>query len=288
MSRPQWLVVARREFLERIRTKWFIVVTLLGPVAMVAMLVIPALLASQGADERVRIVLVDESSYELGDVLRVAATFLNSNIEIEEPEHRPSEDALRKRIHTNEIDGFMLVPEGIDSGEVIRYRGDNATNLGFVRILYEVVNRAVQLSRAQRAGLSDEQISELFQVVQFRPELDTGTGKTSSGAASFIIGYASMFIVYIAIILYAVNVLRSVVQEKTSRVVEMVVSSTRPRALMLGKILGVGSVGLVQLGTWGLVALLLIRFRETVLGLFGVTTALFPMPTISIGEVSVI
>jgi len=288
MPRPQWFVVARRELIERVRTRWFIIVTLLGPVAMVGMLVIPALLAAQGADERVRIVVVDDSSYHLGKVLRVAASLLASNIEIEMPDDHPTEQRLRDRIHKDEIDGFMLVPADIDRGQVVRYRGDNATNLAFVRILYEVVNRAVQLSRAERAGLSDEQIAELFAEVAFRPELDTGTGKTSSGAASFIIGYAAMFIVYIAIILYAVNVLRSVVQEKTSRVVEMVVSSTKPRALMLGKILGVGSVGLIQLGTWGLVALLLIRFRTQVLGVFGVSAGHFDIPAITVDEVAVI
>jgi len=288
MARPQWFVVARRELIERVRTKWFIIVTLLGPIAMVGMLVIPALLAAQGAEERVRIVVVDDSEYDLGKVLRVAASLLASNIEIEMPEEHPSEEQLRERIHKDEIDGFMLVPVGVDRGEVVRYRGDNASNLAFVRILYEVVNRAVQLSRAERAGLSSEQIGELFAEVSFRPELDTGTGKTSSGAASFIIGYASMFVIYIAIILYAVNVLRSVVQEKTSRVVEMVVSSTRPRALMLGKILGVGTVGLLQLGTWGVVALLLIRFRDQVLGLFGVSAGHIEIPEITIAEVSVI
>jgi ABC-2 type transport system permease protein len=85
-----------------------------------------------------------------------------------------------------------------------------------------------------------------------------------------LVGYAVMLILYMAIVLYGVNVMRSVVQEKTTRVIELLVAVARPRALMLGKIFGVGAVGLVQIGVWLAMAVLTLQFREQLLGALGV------------------
>jgi ABC-2 type transport system permease protein len=82
-----------------------------------------------------------------------------------------------------------------------------------------------------------------------------------------------MFVIYMAIVLYAVNVMRSVVQEKTNRVVEIMVAAAKPRALMLGKILGVGAVGLLQIAAWAAMAVVTVTYRDEILGLFGVEGA---------------
>jgi ABC-2 type transport system permease protein len=98
-----------------------------------------------------------------------------------------------------------------------------------------------------------------------------------------------MFILYMAILLYAVNVMRSVVLEKTSRVVEIVVSAAKPRELMLGKIIGVGGVGVFQLVIWAAIALVLFRYRGELLGLFGVPGAAgFELPPLTPGDIAVV
>ena len=151
-------------------------VTLLGPLAMVAILVIPALLTASGADDEVRLVILDDSSYQIAEILPSAAKLLGSNLVIEEPDVKPTEQKLRRRIQTQEIDGYLLVPGDIDDGGVVRYRGDNATNLRFVNVLYLVVNESVQRSRAARAGLATDVVASLFQRIDFEHEHDTGTG----------------------------------------------------------------------------------------------------------------
>jgi ABC-2 type transport system permease protein len=117
----------------------------------------------------------------------------------------------------------------------------------------------------------------------------TGEAGGSSGMATFIVGYVVMFILYLAIILYASNVMRSVVQEKTSRVVELMVAAVKPSALMAGKVLGVGAVGLVQIAVWLGMAVLTMNYRDVLLGLIGVAGAGGVMvPPLSLPEVAVI
>jgi ABC-type Na+ efflux pump permease subunit len=106
--------------------------------------------------------------------------------------------------------------------------------------------------------------------------------------AALIVGYAVMFTLYIAIILYAVNVLRSVVQEKTNRIVEIMVAAAKPHALMLGKILGVGAVGLVQIAIWVAMALLTMRFRGEILGVFGIAAGAWNVPALRAIDVAVV
>lgn len=281
---PQWLVVARREFLERVRTMWFVIVTLLGPLGMVGILVIPAYLGVKSAEKGVHIQIVDHTDRGLGQVIAavddnpVAADY---NFRIDEVPAQTTEAELLARIRREQIDGFLILPADVMTGGEVLYKGDNATNFGVVRGLHELVNYVVRGARARDLGIDPATAAALMEGVSFDSVHTTGEAEATSGEASFFVGYTVMFILYMAILLYAVNVLRSVVQEKTSRVVEIMVSAVKPRSMMFGKILGVGGVGLFQLCIWAIMALLIIRHREVVLGLFGVEGAgAFNLPSI--------
>ena len=111
----------------------------------------------------------------------------------------------------------------------------------------------------------------------------------ASGAASFLAGYIVMFLLYMSILVYAMNVMRGVIEEKTSRVVEIIVSAVKPRSLMFGKIIGVGSVGLFQLSLWALIAALLLNFRGSILGMFGIDgSASLGIPALSVTDLILI
>jgi ABC-2 type transport system permease protein len=123
--------------------------------------------------------------------------------------------------------------------------------------------------------------------VNLQMQHTTGEAGGSSGMGVFFLGYALMFILYIAILLYGVAVMRSVVQEKTSRVIELLVATTKPRSLMAGKILGVGAVGLLQLSIWLIAGLVMMTYRDGVLGMFGVHDAGSALPPLAIDQVAV-
>lgn len=285
----QAFIVARREFLERVRTKWFAIVTILGPLGMVAAIVLPAYLSIKSAQEGFHVQLLDRSGRDIGSQINVDLDARGVRIRIENVAPSTPIEVLEKRIRDEEIDGYLVVPTDVLNGGEVTYWGDNASSPLVQGGLSRMIDFAVFRTRGSDLGLGETSIAQLFAGVNFDAKQTTGSGEASSGSASFIIGYVVMFILYIAILLYAVAVLRSVIQEKNNRVVEIIVSSIKPMPLMLGKVVGVGCVGLLQLSLWGLMAVVLVTFREEVLGLFGVTGAGdFDLPSLGLDDLVVI
>ena len=282
MIRPAWLVVAKRELSERLRSKWFIAVTLLGPLFMIGMIVVPAVLAHSSA--KVHVAIVDESGI-IGPRLETALRAGGWQVDARPSD--TSEATLMQGIRDDVIDGFVRVPKDVlDDGTTV-YKGDNATSQVVSYTLQAQLTRAVQLARGARFGMDDTQFDAILRSPRFVAEHTTGTEQTINGTAAFALGYAVMFIIYLSILLYGANVLRSVIQEKTSRVAEIMVAAAKPDALLLGKIMGVGGAGLVQMGVWLAIAGLLVANHTTVLGWFGVTAS-FALPSFGAGDIVVV
>ncbi|HEV7554605.1 MAG TPA: ABC transporter permease, partial [Kofleriaceae bacterium] len=245
------LVIARREFLERVRTKWFVAGTLLGPIFMVAMVVIPAMLGGRGG-EGTKVEIIDEThavdGIQLGDVLAKKLAELKWNASAIPA--KTSDDAELAKIKNKQINGFVRIPaDALDDGTTM-YRGDNASNQA-VRIEFRrQVASAVFEVRAHKEHVPVEALGRLFAPVNSDAQHTTGEIEGASAAATFIIGYMLAFILYMVITLYGVSVMRSVVVEKSSRVMEFMVAAVKPRSLMGGKIIGVGAAGLLQVAIW--------------------------------------
>lgn len=283
------LIVARREFIERVRTKWFVIVTLLGPLLMVATLVLPAYLSIKSAQEGFRMQLVDNSGRDIGAMMNLDLDAKGVTFKIESVPNSTTTKELERRIRDEEIDGYLILPEDILEGGKVIYRGDNTANLIVTAGLSRLIDVAVFRTRGEDLQLNALEIATLLQEVEFDFVQTTGHGEVGSGKASFIVGFAVVFILYISIVLYAVAVLRSVILEKNNRVVEMIVSSIRPVSLMVGKILGVGCVGLLQLAIWGIIAGIIVTFHAQILELFGVPgAAAINLPNVDTGAIFVI
>lgn len=283
---PDWVVIARRELLERLRTPWFIVVTLLGPLLMVALVVIPVVLGRVG-DQTARVQIVDKSG-KLGEPLRAALVAEKWRADVVPAD--TDEKELRARIREDRIDGYLIVSAEAPTGGTYVYKGDNASAEHIMRSLNKVIYAVVLASRSKALDIADDKMTQLLAPVDFTTRHSTGEegGDESSGLAAFLVGYVVMFVLYIAIVLYAVNVLRSVVQEKTNRVVEIMVAASKPRALMLGKILGVGAVGLLQVTLWAVMGVVTINQRGALLGMFGVDAGGWSVPPMDAADVAVI
>jgi ABC-2 type transport system permease protein len=280
------LVIAKREFLERVRTKWFLVMTILWPVFMVGTIVIPALLASRGSEARIEVV---DKSGKLGQPLveMLALPPLAWHVTLA-PANTATED-LRARIRDKQINGFLVVPEDVLASGEPTYYGDNASNQVVQVVLQQRVPMVVQRVRAKQLGLSDEQIASVLAPVRVVAQHDTGKGETMSGIETLVLGYIIAFLLYMAIALYGVNVMRSVVTEKSSRVVELLVAAAKPRALMAGKIAGVGGAGLAQLMIWLIVGAVALANRDTLLGWFGASGGGgSALPSLSVEQVAVV
>jgi ABC-2 type transport system permease protein len=282
-------VIARREFLERVRSKWFVAITLLGPIGMLALVLVPALLAARSV-HGAKIDIVDRAPASQTAPLGKALAD-----ELREEHWQPnlvaadtSDAAELARIADKSINGFVVIPADVLDGGVIGYYGDNVSNQGFVAVLYKHILGVVQRARGAQRGVDAKLLAGILEPPKFIPQQTTGRAEGTSGLGSFAIGYFLAFILYIAITLYGVGVMRSVVQEKTSRVMELMVATVKPHALMAGKIVGVGGAGLVQLLVWLAMGGITLAYRELILGLFGVTGSGPGLPPLELSAIAIV
>jgi ABC-2 type transport system permease protein len=287
MSRP-WLVVARREFHERVRTIWFVVVTVLGPLGMVGLALLPAWVGSKTGHDVAKIDVIDHSGLGLAAKVTSFAPLFKARVDLREVPPTTSETALLERIRSQAIKGYMVIPAAVLEDGKVTYRGENAANFTFSVRLSQVLNAAIMGERARDAGLDPAKVGALLRPIDLDTKHTTGEGEAKSATQSYVVAITVMLVLYMAILLYAVNVMRSVVQEKSSRVVEIVVSATRPASLMLGKVVGVGLVGLLQLGLWAATAILIVHFRGGLLAMLGVSDSGQPLVDLSLADVGVV
>jgi len=268
-----WAVI-RREFVERVRSKWFLISTILGPLFMIALGVLPSLLATRTGRIN-QIVLVDAGATglaervqaQLGRSGRFQATILAAD-----PDRDSAvADSLTRAIQAEAIDGFLALSAVTVEAGAAEYRGRNVSSLRDMSVLESAVRQSVVVERLNRHGIDPAIVQEAQSRIDLRTLRVTKRGTTGeSGEATFILGYAVGLVLYMVILLYGINVMRSVLEEKQTRIIEVLVSSLRPFQLMMGKVIGVGSVGLFQFSIWTFVGWGMVRYRRQILGWFDV------------------
>jgi ABC-2 type transport system permease protein len=279
-------VIAKREFIERVRTKWFVAMTVLGPILMIGLIVIPALLAGRGS-EGAKVEIADDSG-TLGAQLATAFQADGDHWKATVVPATTSDTELLARIKHHDINGFIrIAANALDTGEIV-YRGDNATNQEVQILLQKVVRSELLMVRAKRAHVDDTQLKAMLGPIELRTLHTNGESQGESGMATFFLGYFIALILYMVITLYGVNVMRSVVSEKSSRVMELMVAATKPRALMAGKIAGVGGAALAQISIWFVIGGIALAYRDSILTALGASAAGSALPALSFGEIGVI
>jgi len=236
--------VIRREYLQRVRSRWFIAATIGGPLLMAAMTLLPAMLASRGETAERTIAVVDGTNvlYE-----RVAPLLESSGWTLgEERWHAEVVTDLRERAELGEIAGFLMMDElTLETGEAILYTTSRPSSVRQL-VMRQAIARAALEYRLEIEGVD---AAAMLEGGELKVELLSEQG---SGADDprFFVAYVGSFFMYMTLLLYAVSVMRATLEEKTSRVVEVIVSAMKPWHLMLGKIVGVGAVGLTQMAVW--------------------------------------
>jgi ABC-2 type transport system permease protein len=262
------LVIAKREFLERVRTKWFVAMTVLGPIFMISLIVIPVLLSSRGTSGA-KVEIADGTGV-LGP--KIAKAFEEVPWVGTVVPATTSDAAMMAHIAHKQIAGFLRVPKDALTGGEIVYRGDNATNQIVQIQLHQIINQVIVAQRlTDQLHQNPDQIAALLKKPNVTTLHTNGVSEAENGGAMFALGYILAVLMYFVILLYGINVMRSVVTEKTSRVVELMVAATKPRSMMVGKIVGVGGAGLAQISIWLIVGGIALNYHEQLLGLFGVS-----------------
>ncbi|MCU0621396.1 MAG: ABC transporter permease [Gemmatimonadales bacterium] len=277
-----WAVV-RREFLERVRTRAFLLGTLLFPLLMLGLTLLPVLLERRETAPK-RIAVVDASTGEAGprvvDALAAArrgeggaARYVVTRVPAE-GDGVSVRDTLVRRTGTEgegtRYDGILvLTDDGVAKGR-IPYYGTNVGSPNDMRRLEAEVQTALRLERLRRAGIDPFTAMPALRPIDLQTaKVTAGTLTGESGGASFLLAYIMGFVLYFAMVLYGVQVMNAVVEEKTSRIAEVLASSLTPFQMMLGKVLGVGGAGLLQLGVWGITAMAVTTYRTQLARMVG-------------------
>ncbi len=282
------LAVIRREFRERVRQRWFWVMALLGPLFFAGLFFLPLLLAKTGGVKR--IVVVDGTSTSFGT--GVASALQQSGVftAVRIPARAGLVDSLTRAVGTKELDGFLLLTDAtVDSGKA-EYRSSNVSAFRTIAVLERTLAQLATAERLKRAGVNPVVVATAQVRVDLTTKKITG-GKTTgeSAAQSFSLAYFMSYILLLAIIIYGVNVMSSVVEEKTNRVMEVLLSSVKPFQLMAGKVLGVGAVSIFQFLIWAVSARFLLRIRGRVASADSLrdSASVFQVPHVSLATAAI-
>jgi ABC-2 type transport system permease protein len=269
-------LIARREYLERVRSKAFLIMTILFPVLMAAATIGPSMLFTTMLKQGTKHFVVVVSRQSVGDAIKEQLT------ESEERETKKAAEAKEKsmqrgenvllgkvitdvdtntsaeeraaltdKVRKKELDGVILATDEALAAHKVTYITRDVSSFIQTNILEQSIGEAWRRESLKAKGLSSREIDGIFK----RLELEAKNAEEGGpGGANPQIAFAGTFtmvmILYVSLLLYGINVMRSVLEEKTSRIMEVMLSVAQPKEMMAGKILGVGSVGLTQLGIW--------------------------------------
>jgi ABC-2 type transport system permease protein len=251
-----WIII-RREYLERVRTKSFWITTFLVPALMGAFTILPAkiMMNQRGSNQHIAVVTSDPAFADvLQKSLQRSARQLGRDYQLE-PVVGGTKDELEKlktRVRSGELDGMLVATDDLLDRHKVVFSARTTTGMIESGVLRGAARIAYLQKQLASQGVNPQKVEELLRQ-DF--ELDTiqvtsGKESKSSGRAAFFLTMALVMILYMSILLHGIAVMRSVLEEKTSRIVEVLLASVTPKELMAGKILGVGAVGLTQLAVW--------------------------------------
>lgn len=271
------MIIVNRELRERVSSRAFLVGTFSLPIFMVAIMVLPGLIGGQGEEKRLAV--VDEAPAGIGDAfagLLVAPPESDDDYRYEVERVPGSFDQARADLHARvqaeEIDGYVVLPADMLEASRVVYRARNIANMRMLRDVSRAASRAAQGERLRRAGLEGGELAELLRNVTVDQAQITATGEQGRDAQStFWVAYIVAFVIYLMVALYGSAVTRSVLEEKTNRIAEVLMSSVRAQNLMLGKILGVGGAAVLQVIIWAALIALLVTQSARIAELAGIT-----------------
>ena len=244
------LLIIQREFITRVRKKTFLLMTLLAPLLLAAVMIVPGLLASMPEDDK-SIIVLDEPSILVPEegTSQFSLEYLNPN----EFDLETGKTFLRE----SDKDALLYIPSGngwdpdFIKNNILLF-GKEDIGIDLQRFVERQLEEKINQQKLIRQGVDPEVVSQTKTKVTIKSFTmgEEGNEETSATPLKMGLGYIAGILIYFFIFFHAVQVMRGVIEEKTSRIVEVIISSVRPRQLMMGKILGIGLVGVVQFLIW--------------------------------------
>ncbi len=257
------LLVIKREYLVRVRQKSFIVMTILAPLLMAALIIAPVYLANQSQEERF-IAVNQHQQFNLENTEFVHFTTI-PDLEVNNLKENFLQSPYYALLH-------------IEDSEFTLY-SDQQISINVNDIIKRQLNHIIEINNLRNAGIDPKIIENAKEEVKITTKIidEEGRSTKSHSEASMGIGFISGILIYMFIFMYGTMVMRGVIEEKTSRIIEVIISSIKPFQLMMGKILGVALVGITQFILWILLTILISTIAElTFLDTTSIATEITP------------
>jgi ABC-2 type transport system permease protein len=274
-----WLII-KREYLERVRQRSFIVLTVLLPAIVGGAFLIPAKLSSMKSSKTQHLVVVT-SDLKFGEIVRQKLlsnakkddekagadkskedkddkdvddddkSSNNYTIDVDSTPSEAERATLGSRVNSGDIDGYLWLSDDTVAARKVTYYGRESAGFMEKSWLSSQLDRAILLRELDQRGVSGDQADVLLKPVKLEMvRLKGGHETKANDKGMFFAILIMVMLLYMAVIFYGVSVMRAVLEEKNSRVMEVLLSSATSTELMAGKLIGVGAVGLTQIGIW--------------------------------------
>jgi ABC-2 type transport system permease protein len=240
-------LIIEREYMTRVKRKSFLLTTLLVPLVIIAFYAIIIAVSISGESNTQRVAILDDANLfngkiETGKNDRSTYTFI----------HNETEQSFKTRYKNEGYSLFLYIPQFNDSTlPQIKLHSQAAVNLFVKSALERKINSAVERKRLIAANIDPNIYKNIKADIEIENAVDSGKGeKKSIAGVAYAVSFIAGILIYMILLIYGTMVMRGVMEEKTNRIAEVIVSSAKPFQLMLGKIIGIGAVGLTQFAIW--------------------------------------
>lgn len=266
----KFLAILKREYIQRVRAKMFIVSTILLPLVMSLFAIVPAIILSIDTGGPMRVAVMDQTGKMYARLEEAVArdeapdqtdrtstgpqmagrAFKLEQVTSIGPDAAGQRSQLDARLRAKELDGYLILPPDFFDHGRAEFFNNNPGDLLSSRILRSALNRALREQRLIEAQVDSKTRQGLFQPVQLQSLKIGEAGEQREAGESFVLVFGVGFVMYLAILMYGQIILGAVIEEKETRISEILFSSVKPFTLMMGKLVGVSLVALTQLAIW--------------------------------------
>lgn len=257
-------LIIKREYLNKIRNRSFILMTFLSPIIMVLIFTLVAYLSQLNNESVNAINILDESGL-FANSFKDSESVNYTNLE------NISLNEAKLATETSEVYGLLYIPKAPvldDFSESVILYSDDSPSISMMRSIENEIENRVNVLKLEEFGIDAKQIKELR--INIDAKIETFEGKKTSKLGTglkLIFGGISGYLLFMFILIYGNMIMRSVIEEKTSRIIEIIISSVKPIKLLLGKIFGTTLAGVTQFAVWIVIILLLSRAISSIFGI---------------------
>ena len=250
-----WLII-KREYLTAVKNKGFVIGTVMVPLIGIIITLMIGFFARHQSDKALRIAIVDNAG-EIGETTARGLGALDSNgkpmFAIEQLIEKPvSPDdvqrILRAKVNSGALDAYLVIPSDLDQSFELHSR--NTGNFAIQATLGTALNQLLMATRLRALGVKADDIAQISRVARLQVIKVSESGESVERGQTIGVGIGLVILLYMSLLMYGVLTMRSVLEEKTTRTMEVLVSSVRPFELLAGKILGVAGVAFTQFFIW--------------------------------------